>query len=313
MNAQPRVLSLFFPTTKQPSATVITNPAIRKCQELDTFWNKFAPSAYWLARKTTKPSNTRNKPISNELICKLRIENQPQKVFCKDRNLTYVFCSRNYARDLNIQPEEVAGKTDFDFYPKELAEKYRADDERVMQAGKVEELEEKYIENGREEWVHTIKLPVKNENGDIAGIIGMSNDITESYIVKEKLSHLASFPELSPDPVMELDLSGNIQYLNPAAKRLFPELPEKGLKHPYLAGWETLSTFLRDKEGIGFRREIRVNGAWYSQSVEYAPASRTIICSPSPRPSSEPARRAATPSRTTSEPTPPRSRSSWIA
>ncbi len=108
------------------------------------------------------------------------------------------------------------------------------------------------------------------------------SDTRQKPISKERLSHLASFLELSPDPVMELDLSGNIQYLNPAAKRLFPDLPEKGIKHPYLAGWETLAASLRDKEGIGFRREIReikVNDAWYVQLVEYAPASRTIrIC-----------------------------------
>ena len=56
------------------------------------------------------------------------VEGIPQKVFAKDRNSVYVACNENYARDLGIRPEEIEGKTDYDFYPEELADKYRADD-----------------------------------------------------------------------------------------------------------------------------------------------------------------------------------------
>ncbi len=56
------------------------------------------------------------------------LENLPQKIFHKDKNSVYVSCNNNYARDLKIQPDEIIGKTDYDFYTKELAEKYRADD-----------------------------------------------------------------------------------------------------------------------------------------------------------------------------------------
>jgi hypothetical protein len=55
------------------------------------------------------------------------------------------------------------------------------------------------------------------------------SDTRQKPISKERLSHLASFPELSPDPVMELDLSGNIQYLNPATPR---EQPKAGRGFP---------------------------------------------------------------------------------
>ena len=52
------------------------------------------------------------------------LENLPQKIFFKDKNSVYISCNENYARDLKIKAEEIAGKTDYDFYPKELAEKY---------------------------------------------------------------------------------------------------------------------------------------------------------------------------------------------
>jgi len=59
----------------------------------------------------------------------------PQKIFHKDKNSVYVSCNKNYARDLKIQPDEIIGKTDYDFYNKELAEKYRADDKRILESG----------------------------------------------------------------------------------------------------------------------------------------------------------------------------------
>ncbi len=47
--------------------------------------------------------------------------------------MVYVYCNGNYARDLKISADEIVGKTDYDFYPRELAEKYRADDRRILE------------------------------------------------------------------------------------------------------------------------------------------------------------------------------------
>ena len=69
------------------------------------------------------------------------LENLPQKIFHKDKNSVYISCNNNYARDLKIRPDEIIGKTDYDFYARDLAEKYRADDERIMKSGKTEYIE----------------------------------------------------------------------------------------------------------------------------------------------------------------------------
>ena len=95
------------------------------------------------------------------------LENLPQKIFLKDKNSVYISCNENYARDMNIKPEEIAGKTDYDFYPKELAEKYRADDKRVIELGQTQDIEEAYLQEGREFIVHTVKTPVKDEEGNV--------------------------------------------------------------------------------------------------------------------------------------------------
>src|SRR5665811_2478972 len=89
------------------------------------------------------------------------LENLPQKIYHKDKNSVYVSCNNNYARDLKIQPDKIIGKTDYDFYTKELAENYRADDKRILESGKTEYIEEKYIQNGQEVFVQTFKTPLK--------------------------------------------------------------------------------------------------------------------------------------------------------
>ncbi|MFH1231150.1 MAG: PAS domain S-box protein [Planctomycetota bacterium] len=117
---------------------------------------------------------------------RLLIENIPQKIFYKDRNSVYISCNENYAHDLKIKSEEIAKKTDYDFFPKELAEKYRADDKRIMDLGNTEDIEEKYIQDGQEVWVYTIKTPVNDEKGNCIGILGIFWDITDRKKAEEE-------------------------------------------------------------------------------------------------------------------------------
>jgi PAS domain S-box-containing protein len=115
------------------------------------------------------------------------VENLPQRIFLKDEHSIYISCNENYARDLKIKSEEIAGKTDYDFYPKELAEKYRADDKRITESGKTEDFEEKYIQEGKEFIVQTVKTPIKDEQGNIIGVLGIFRDITERKQAEQEL------------------------------------------------------------------------------------------------------------------------------
>ena len=115
------------------------------------------------------------------------LENLQQKIFLKDKNSVYISCNENYARDLNINPDEINGRTDYDFYPKKLANKYRADDKRIIRSDKPEELEEKYIQDGREVFVQTVKTPVKDDEGNVFGVLGIFWDITKRKLAEEEL------------------------------------------------------------------------------------------------------------------------------
>ncbi|MFC1737589.1 PAS domain S-box protein [Planctomycetota bacterium] len=107
------------------------------------------------------------------------LRNIPQKIFYKDLNSVYVLCNDSYASDLNIQPDEIKGKTDYDFYPQELAVKYRTDDKGIMQSGKMEVIEEGYVKDGVNLFVRTLKAPIKDVKGNTIGLLGIFWDITE--------------------------------------------------------------------------------------------------------------------------------------
>jgi len=115
------------------------------------------------------------------------INHLPQKIFLKDQNSVYVSCNKSYAGDLNIDPENIVGKTDFDFFPKKLADKYRYDDKGVMKRGIIEEFEEEYIQEGERKYVHTIKIPVKNKEDKVIGLFGIFWDVIESKKLFKKL------------------------------------------------------------------------------------------------------------------------------
>jgi PAS domain S-box-containing protein len=107
------------------------------------------------------------------------VEHLPQRVFIKDRDLAYLSCNTNYARDLGIEPAEVVGKDDFAFYSVQLAERYRADDRAVMGAGTPKAVDEPYRLGEEDRWIHTLKVPYHDEQGAVVGVLGIFEDITE--------------------------------------------------------------------------------------------------------------------------------------
>ena len=152
---------------------------------------------------------------------KTLIENLSGKVFLKDMNSVYISCNENYARDLKIKADEIKGKTDYDFYPKKLAEKYRADDKKVMEKGEIADIEEKHIKDGKEYFVQTVKTPVKDGRGNVIGLLGIFWDITERKKMEEKIKVFSDAIADALDCFMLTDAMGNITYANESALGAF--------------------------------------------------------------------------------------------
>ncbi len=139
---------------------------------------------------------------------RILFESLPQRIFYKDKNLIYVSCNENFARYLHIEPDEIAGKTDYDLYPMKLAEKYRADDRKVMESGRTKDAEERYIEDDQELFLHTIKTPIKDEQDNTVGILGIFWDITEKINLKREAirnRQLAALGELAAGVAHEIN------------------------------------------------------------------------------------------------------------
>lgn len=90
---------------------------------------------------------------------------------------------------------------------------------------------------------------------------------------REELLRLASFPELSPSPIVEVSWDGNIVYLNPAASNRFPTLYEQRLKHPILSG---LLPQESDGQGKLLVREVKIGQKVFEQYIHYLPERQLV-------------------------------------
>ncbi len=90
---------------------------------------------------------------------------------------------------------------------------------------------------------------------------------TDISRVEAEAARLATFPQLNPNPIAELDFAGQIHYLNPAAERLFPNIRQRGTGHPWLVDWESLVRKLREGGTKVIVREVRVGARWCQQTL----------------------------------------------
>jgi PAS domain S-box-containing protein len=153
------------------------------------------------------------------------VESLPLSVFRKDRDFKFVFGNQKFCDTLGQPLEQFQGKTDFDMFPHDLAEKYRRDDVRVMETGEIfEAVEEISTAKGERIYIEVLKCPVRDAAGSIVGIQGMFWDVSARKIAEEDLARerdlLRTLMDHVPDLIFVKDTECRFVTANTALCRI---------------------------------------------------------------------------------------------
>lgn len=141
----------------------------------------------------------------------------PDQIYFKDAESTFVRISRGLAARWGLEdPQDASGKTDFDFFSEEHAQKAFADEQRLLRTGVglVSIDERETWEDGREAWVSTTKMPLRDRGGQIIGLVGISRDITAAKLAELRLSEQAVQLAEQARELEELTLRDELTGLN---------------------------------------------------------------------------------------------------
>ena len=117
------------------------------------------------------------------------IDNLPMLVWLKDKNSNFLAVNQSFANATTInEPSLIVGKNDFDVWSDEkLAKKYVHDDKLVLKSGKSKLVKEKILDKDQIKWFETFKAPVYNKEKKLLGTLGYAKDITNKFIIEEKM------------------------------------------------------------------------------------------------------------------------------
>lgn len=172
-------------------------------------------------------SRSEDRSIEKEFtLIRTMIDNLPDYLYIKDRKSRFITANKAVATIMGVEcPQDLSGKTDFEFYPSELAQKYYDDEQRVMQTGEalINSGEKVITSQGAVQWISTTKVPLQGDKKEIIGVVGIGRDITERKSEEEKrreseqlFTYLAEF---SPNMIF-INVKGRVLYANRICEEL---------------------------------------------------------------------------------------------
>ena len=141
------------------------------------------------SRDVTERIRVRQKMIEQQSLLRCLLDTIPATVYFKDNSLRYLAANKAFIEMTGITDSDISGKTDYDFFPKDRAEYHRESDRKVMTSGlPILNMEEPVALKNRDvKWAMTTKVPYLNEDEKVAGMVGITIDITERKNMEEAL------------------------------------------------------------------------------------------------------------------------------
>jgi PAS domain S-box-containing protein len=146
-----------------------------------------------MAENSGKNQEKYSMSFFKEVLLETVMDNSLDHIYVKDKQSRFVLCNMTVAKNMSGgKPEDLYGKTDHDFYPKELADQYLADEKKILKTGMplINREEENISHKGHKKWLLTTKVPIKDDNGNIIGILGINKDITGIKLLQEEREKL---------------------------------------------------------------------------------------------------------------------------
>jgi diguanylate cyclase (GGDEF)-like protein/PAS domain S-box-containing protein len=170
-----------------------------------------------LVTDITQLKTAEQRIIQSEATLRAMYDNLPFLAWMKDTQGRYIQANKVFIKNTGLTClEDLNGKTDFDFWPQELAEHYRAVDDEVIRTRQRKKLAEKILTDGHEHWVETFKSPVIDDQERVLGTIGLARDITGEREIDEKLNLAASIYDNSSEGMLITDEENRIIAVNSA-------------------------------------------------------------------------------------------------
>jgi PAS domain S-box-containing protein len=123
------------------------------------------------------------------ILLRTMIELIPASLYAKDAQSRFTACNELVARGMGTTAAGLIGKTDFDFFPQEMAGRFFADEQLILRTGQpLIDREELSLDrfSGTERHLSTSKIPLLDKAGKVIGIVGIGRDVTERKLADER-------------------------------------------------------------------------------------------------------------------------------
>jgi PAS domain S-box-containing protein len=155
------------------------------------------------------------------------IDNLPDLIYAKDIRSRFVLANKANARFMGVSsPDELIGKTDFDFYPQDIASQFYADEQDLIESGQpmISKDEPNMDLTGAKRWLLTTKAPVRDNEGKIIGFVGVGHDVTgrrqAEQALRESEEKFRNIVEQASDAILLCDEQGAVVEWNRAAEQM---------------------------------------------------------------------------------------------